>query len=305
MKNATKYQKTIKKLLSGGGPVPADSGPVDPLRVLVQAVLETDASRKQAEKAFVAIEKEYVDLNELRVAPVREVSELIGKDFFFSRRQAEELTNALNSLFRRSTSLTFDYLKSMTKRDLRRHLSELGLGPYAVAMLLLRCFGGHAIPVDDSLVESLKIEDFVHPEASLGEVQGFLERVVLQKDAMSAHYALKAYMEKNEKTLNKRRKDESRTAPPAPPVTALPPPPGLSIPLPPMAAAAEVDEVEVPALPELVDEEEVGEIAIEKKPTRVPTKAEVEAKLASKAKAPKGAAAKPAAAKPAAKKKRK
>jgi endonuclease III len=297
MKNATKYQNAIKKLLAKGSPPPLDE-PCDPVRLMIRAVLETDASRKQAEKAVAAIEKEYVDYNELRVAPVREVAELIGKDFFFARRQAEELTNALNSLFRRSATLNFDHVKNMTKRDLRRHLSELGLGPYAVSLLLLRCFGGHAIPVDESLVESLKMEEYVHPEADLADVQGFLERVVLQKDALSVHEGLRVFFEKHEKTLIKRRKDEARVAPPAPPVAPPPPPPGMAMALPPIAAGVEVDEVEAPALPELAveDEEEAREVEIEKKPTRVPTKGEAAARPAPKAPAkPQGAASRRAA----------
>jgi hypothetical protein len=43
---------------------------------------------------------------------------------------------------------------------------------------MLWCFGGHAIPVNDKLLSSLREAELVHPNATRAEVQAFLERNV-------------------------------------------------------------------------------------------------------------------------------
>jgi len=210
MKNARKYERAARKLLSVRGRTPRRPAEADdPVAGLVRAVLEADGAHKRADKAMDALRKEYVDLNELRVAPPREVAELLGKDYPLGRRKAEEIATALNNLFRRANALSFDHAKPMTKRDLRRHLGELGLGPYAAAWLMLYVFGGHAIPLDETLLECLQMDHYVHPEADLADVQGFLERLVLQKDAPAAHEALRDYVDKSARALARKRKAEA------------------------------------------------------------------------------------------------
>ena len=41
---------------------------------------------------------------------------------------------------------------------------------------MLWSFGGHAIPVSDPLLASLRAADLIHPTATRAEVQAFLER---------------------------------------------------------------------------------------------------------------------------------
>jgi len=180
MKNATKYQKKIKKFLSGIKPTsPPQAADSDVIRMLVHAVLSADAP-KTAAKAMDAIEKEFVDLNELRVAPVKDVVDTLGRDFPDSRRKAEEISTVLNAIFTQRNNMQLEYVEKMTKRELRRHLDELGLRPYAAGVLMLQVFGGHAIPVDRSLVDCLEADEFIESESSIEDVQGFLERTILQ-----------------------------------------------------------------------------------------------------------------------------
>jgi hypothetical protein len=213
MKNATQYEKKVKKLLKGMKKVPLEAAePDEAVSVLVRAVLEADAVERDVSVALAATEDEFVDVNELRVCQVKELTDVLGKEFLFARRKAETLTRVLNGVFYRTSEMSVAYMADMTKRDLRRHLQELGLGEYEAALVVLRCFGGHAVPVDLSLAETLEITGLVEAGSSVAEVQGFLERIITQKDAWSAHLFFRGYVGRHAKSLAKKRKAEAAEA---------------------------------------------------------------------------------------------
>jgi len=209
MKNATRYEKKIKKLLTGLGAVRTPAAPDDPIQVIVEAVMERNAGPNHFEKAMAMIDREFVDLNELRVAQPREIVELLSKSFPWAREKAEEVTTALNKIFQRANCLDVEYMEQMAKRALRRHLEKIGLSPYAAARVVSRAFGGHAIPVDEDLAETLVMDGYVDPGASADEIQGFLERIVSQKDCLAAHVVMRRHIARRRSTLNKKRKAEA------------------------------------------------------------------------------------------------
>jgi hypothetical protein len=215
MKNSTKYVSKVKKLLSGAkdGKAPAE---VDRLRLMVRAVMEEDAPARQVNEAMSGIESEFVNLNELRVGPVKDIMECMGRRFPRGRIKAEMVTNALNGVFDRSNTLSLDYLQNKPKRELRKALrEELGLSRYAEAVITLYGFSGHAIPVDHLLLEALKLNQCVDPSCDLEDLQGFLERLVLSKDAIGAHEALRAFClplyPKLEKVIQQRAREDEAT----------------------------------------------------------------------------------------------
>ncbi len=213
MKNATVYEKKIKKLLSGAVKARNDFyGSLDQVEVMLVAILEANAPRKAALGAYQTLKNEYVDLNELRVSQPKEIVDSIGRDFPQGREKAEVLVKALNSVFDRTCQMTMAYMEKMPKRDLRKHLLGLGLGSYASAVLMLYLFDSHAIPVDQDLVDSLAMEEYIHPGSDIDDVQGFLERVIPQKDAISAHDFLRLHVEKMSKSLAKKRKEDADAA---------------------------------------------------------------------------------------------
>ena len=213
MKNATVYEKKVKKLLAsaakGRSDVYESLGQVE---VLIVAILEANAPRKAALGAYQTLKEEYVDLNELRVAQPKEIVDSIGRDYPQAREKAEVLVRAMNTVFDRTCQMTLAYMEKMPKRDLRKHLVGLGLGSYASAVLMLYLFSSHAIPVDQDLVDSLALEEHIHPGSDTEDVQGFLERIVPQKDAIGAHDLLRSYVEKMAKALGKKRRDDADVA---------------------------------------------------------------------------------------------
>lgn len=211
MKNARQYEKKLKKLLSGMGRTrQTGDDEQDPVAVLIEAIFQADSTRTDAAHALREITEEFVDWNELRVAPPRDIVSCVGKDTPRADKRATMLVDALGGIYRRTCGVSMEYMQKMSKRDLRRHLSELGLDAYSGAVVTLLVFGGHAIPVDDDLADSLKMDQYADPDAELDDIQGFLRRIIPMKDALAAHEFFRAYVEKSAKSLDKKRKADAK-----------------------------------------------------------------------------------------------
>jgi hypothetical protein len=211
MKNASDYEKKIKKLLRGMEKAAPPEPPrdEDAVAFLVESVLQADASLAAASQAMEQIRNEFVDFNELRVALPKDIIECIGRDYPRSRAKAVQMTTVLGNIFARTYNVSIDYMDEMTKRDLRRHLLEIGLNEYSSARIVLVVFGGHAVPVDETLMDTLRMDDMVHEDTDIADTQGFLERVIAQKDAYAAHLALREYVDNRADALAEKRAAET------------------------------------------------------------------------------------------------
>ena len=227
MKNAKTYEKKVKKLLAGLSKLKAEPIPLapQPVRAMVLGVLEADAPTADAQRALEALENEFVDYNELRVAPAKDVVECIGRDYPCAWNKAYAITGALHRIFGRASQVQLDYAAEMGKRDLRRHLVEIGLDPYASAYTLMVCFGGHAIPVDQALVDCLEMQEYIHPGSDVSDVQGFLERIIAQKYGLAAHQFLRQYLAQNAQELAEYQAQKAVDQPPPAqgPANGMPP----------------------------------------------------------------------------------
>jgi endonuclease III len=213
MKDARSYERKFKKVLPQQVPAakgkPEAAAEESPVRVLIESILQADTTDKRAAAAMTVIEEEFVDYNELRAAPVKDIADCVGRDMPNVRAKAESLITVLNGIFSRQSELALDSLHKLTKKDLRRHLSELGMEPYAAARLTMLCFNGHAVPVDQSLVEVLQMNDLAAPGSTIEDVQKFLERIVPQKNGLTVHRFLRSFVDKHAKALEKKHQEEA------------------------------------------------------------------------------------------------
>lgn len=202
-RNAKTYQRRLRKLLRGLPQLQRADIPPGQGRVyfMIEAIFQADATRRQAAEAMASLKEEFLDLNELRVSPVRDIVECVGRDMPEAREKAEMATAALNDLFFRVNQISLDYLDQTPRTALKRALAELGLSPYAAASVALHVFGVHAMPVDWTLVESLKLGEYVSPNSEVADVQRMLERIVPATKAVAASAFLKSYAEKRAKQL--------------------------------------------------------------------------------------------------------
>jgi hypothetical protein len=123
-----------------------------------------------------AIEKEFVDLNELRVATDLEIQELLGARYPDIEKRVAMITLSLNYIFEKEHTLSLDRLKTISKRDARQFLRELPeVHPFVEAYVMLMAFDGGAMPIDNETLAYLVEEEVVEEGTSLEDAQKFIE----------------------------------------------------------------------------------------------------------------------------------
>ncbi len=213
MKNAKTYEPKIRKLLTEARKQKIESREVaidDRIALIVEAILADDASPEQVGAARKAIDEEFVDLNELRVCMPREIDEVLGEDMPHGREKSETIAEVLHGIYGRASAMSIEYMQQYGKREVRRHLQELGLSPFAEALVALTLFDVHAIPVDQALVDALIVTGHVDEETDVADTQSFLERVISQKDDMTAHVYFRKFIRDNQKAIDKKREEEAK-----------------------------------------------------------------------------------------------
>jgi endonuclease III len=181
MKNSAKYAEGLKqlhkRLLRDGKPEPRQ--PIEPLDALVRAAMTYDVSDNRAEDAAKAIGREFVDLNELRVATDLEIQEMLGVRYPAIEERVAMITQSLNSIFEREQTMSLDRLKTISKRDARQFLRELpGMQPFVEAFIMLMAFEGNAFPIDQEMLAYLREQEVFDEETSIQDAQKFVENHV-------------------------------------------------------------------------------------------------------------------------------
>ena len=213
IKNAKACQNRLRKLLSQAPRARAEPAEGrDSSTILIESILEADASPKDAARAREALLEHFLELNELRVATPREVADCWPRDFPGASEKAESLLRVLNAVFDRTYQMGLEHLQKLPKRDIRKNLSALGLSPFAAARILWCFFRVPAVPVDSSLLETLELQGVAPAGATVEEVQDLLERMVPPRAAGSVHRFLRSYVEKHSKALAAKRKKDAQAA---------------------------------------------------------------------------------------------
>ena len=208
MKNAGKHAEELrslfKRLLKEGKPAPAQKN--EPLKALVRGAMSYDVSDARADEAMKLIEREFVDLNELRVATDLEIQELLGVRYPSIERRVAMITQSLNNIFEREHTLSLDRLKTISKRDARQFLRELPeIHPFVEAYVMLFGFDGHAFPLDDDTAEYLRDQKVLEDGASLDESQRFVEHQLKAEECYDLFAALRRVVS-DEGTRGKKKK---------------------------------------------------------------------------------------------------
>jgi len=187
MKDGTRYAGRLKKAYAklrqsvGEPKIPEVD---DPVRRLAIAILGKECSDAEAARAIDRIFTTMVDWNEVRVSSAAQVYRAMGDRIPQGIDRARELLEALQAIYEREHCVSLDRLHRIGRREARDYLEALeGIDEYAAASVMLWSFGGHAIPVSDKLLQSLREAELVHPTATRAEVQAFLERNVSSAQA--------------------------------------------------------------------------------------------------------------------------
>ena len=194
MKNATKHAEDLrslmKRLVRDCRPEPKE--PLDPLTALVRGAMSLDVPDGRADDAMAAIGREFVDLNELRVATELEVQEMLGTRYPAIERRVSMITQALNAIFEKEHTLSLDRLKTISKRDARQFLRDLpDMHPFVEAYVMLFAFDGHAVPIDEQMLTYLREAGIVEADTPLDEAQRFVEHAVKAEESYDWYACLR------------------------------------------------------------------------------------------------------------------
>ena len=160
MKNASQYARRIKTLFATvqrEGSKPTTTATDDPLEQLMRGILSRTASEARAAAAWSRLRGATVDLNELRVTPVSELVEIIGRDYPQARSVAAQISRTLHAIFNRQPALNLDFMRSSTRTDAASFLNGLdGVDAHARPTAIMGTLGAHAIPSHDHMPPSLR-----------------------------------------------------------------------------------------------------------------------------------------------------
>jgi endonuclease III len=207
LKNATKraddLRSLFKRLLKQYQPEPKQ--PQDALQALVRGAMSFDVSDAKAEEAVRLISKEFVDLNELRVATDLEIQELLGTRYPAIERRVAMITQSLNNIFEREHTMSLDRLKTISRRDARQFLRELPeIHPFVEGYVMLFAFEGHAIPTDDLMVSYLKEQGIVEENATVEDAQKFLEHHMKAEECHDFYVVLRKVVSDDKERTKKK-----------------------------------------------------------------------------------------------------
>ena len=195
MKNATKHAEELKSLCKKlvKEHKPTERAPQEPLWALVRGAMSYDVGDDRVEQAIRVIEREFVDLNELRVATELEVQDLLGMRYPQIEERVRRITAALNAIFEKEHTLSLNRLKEVSRRDARQFLRDLPeMHPFVEAYVMLYSFDGHSFPIDDGMLAYLAEEEIVEEGTNLEDAQKFIEHHIKAEECHSFFTALRA-----------------------------------------------------------------------------------------------------------------
>ena len=201
--------KKLTSLLSRLGKEfsPEDPPARDPVTQTIVSFLTWNATRSKAEDAFAALMETLIDNNDVRVTYIDELVRLIGEDYPDAWQRMARLRESLHEVYLREHDIKMKSIEGKPKKDQRAYLDTLpGMTPYVAAEVTLLSFGGHAVPVDDKLLELLVAEGVFDQETTPAEAEGILLKQVKAADAFQTHLQLQAWSD----TTNPPRKSPSK-----------------------------------------------------------------------------------------------
>jgi hypothetical protein len=208
MKDSKKYAdkliKTFRSLKRGYGKVtkPKYASSTD---AMIYAIVSEQITESAACAAIKKLTKHFVDWNDLRVSRDEEIVDVLGKDTAENQRIAEALTLSLNTIFNKYDVISLDSLKEGGKRLAKALLEKLlPSSRFVVNYTVLTALDGHVVPLTPKMLEYLKSNELVQPDATIEEIEGFLERQISASQAYDFYAVFRQESESAAKNSDKK-----------------------------------------------------------------------------------------------------
>jgi hypothetical protein len=172
---------------------------------LIFAIVSENIAENAAAAAVKKLAKHFVDWNDLRVSRPEEIVDILGKDNPENRRIADALTQALFAIFNKYDVINLDALKEGGKRQAKAILEKLlPSSRFVINYVVLTAFDGHSVPLTARMLEYLKSNELIHPEATIEEIEGFLERQIPASQAYDFYVVFRQESEAAAKNNDKK-----------------------------------------------------------------------------------------------------
>ena len=187
MKSNSQYIQKLKKLFSilkKGDEKSKKPVYQNPVEAIVFAVLCENSNESAAKAALKKIQSHFVDFNDLRVARIEEIVEVIGPDIPEPEKCAARLASILNAIFQKYDCLTLEDLITAGKRGTKEILEKFnGVTAFVSAYVMLTVINVHAIPLTEKMIQYLKVYDAVDPQSETDQIAAFVERQISAANA--------------------------------------------------------------------------------------------------------------------------
>jgi 3-methyladenine DNA glycosylase/8-oxoguanine DNA glycosylase len=218
MKNSKEYSKKMRELyrsLKAKHPKVKKVVYDDPADAVVYAILGENMSGPAAESAIKKFAGYFIDLNDLRVSQAEEILEVLGQDTRNTKNIPSTLTKALRAIFDEYDNVSLEALKKLGKRPARQVLEKMdGFSRFAVNYCMLTSLQSHAVPLTERMIEYLRDNQLVHPDADEQEIEGFLAKQISAENAYEFYALLRRQSESRKPRKKKKttRKTKAKTA---------------------------------------------------------------------------------------------
>jgi len=215
MKDSREYSRKVRKLYRSLKGKRAKTEAVvydEPADALVYAIISERLSGSAAQSALRRFDDYFVDLNDLRVSRAEEIVEVLGADTSVNRDIALALTRALGAVFDKYNTASLKALKKVGKRPAKQVLEKInGVSRFVVNYCMLTSLEGHAIPLTKKMIDYLRSNELVHPEADEQQIGGFLARQISAENAYEFYALLRHQSELRKARRNKKTARKAKT----------------------------------------------------------------------------------------------
>ena len=208
MKDSKEYARKVRKLyraLKTSQPKVEKVVYDEPEEAIVHGILSENMSEAKVKSALKRFDQYFIDYNDLRVSRSEEIIEVLGGDNAVTREVAHSITAALMAGFQKYNVVSLSALKKIGKRQARKILEKMnGVSGFVVDYCMLTALNAHAIPLSAGMIEYLKDNQLVHPDADEQQIEGFLARQISIKNAYEFYVLLRRKSESGRRTKKKK-----------------------------------------------------------------------------------------------------
>jgi endonuclease III len=215
MKNSREYSKKVQQLyrsLKRRFPKVEKVVHDEPVDALVYATISENLSETAAQSAIKRFADYFVDLNDLRVSQPKEIIEVLGDSTPVTMAIASTLAKVLKVIFDEHHKPSLEALKKIGKRPARGVLEKMdGVSRFVVDYCMLTSLQGHAIPLTQTMIEYLRSNKLVHPNADHEEIEGFLAKQTPAENAYEFYALLRRESESSKKAEKTKATREAKS----------------------------------------------------------------------------------------------